>query len=1221
MKYKLQVLVLLSFLVSVVAHAQFGPGRGAGNALSIDSGGHAVMTNMAALSNNFTFEAWIRVPEITGFQTILSRGGGSDAGSASDYALQVTADRKLALFAVGAWHSSPQVLPPNQWMHVAVSFDGGFKRFFVNGAVAGVVASPGQLAGLGPEQPLYIGRQGSACNCNFFAGEIDEVRIWNVTRSFSEIADWSNRSLIGNEPGLVAYYRFDEFVFAAEARDSSAQGRGGSLVGSATRVGSGARILSDVPRIESFFVTQMVSNEVILEGKVSAVGWDTGAWYEYRSTTGFAATTTARLLTRFETNSSFSVLLANLPTGTYEARLWATNAAGTNASTVGAFTIVQPPPGFSNALALSSIGHVTVTNPPVLSDAFTFEAWVRLPDTNGYYTILSRGPGVSSSSPTDYIFQVQPGGQVALFAIGAWDDSVIPLVIPGEWTHLAVTFDGATKRVYRNGVPVGGAARAGALQPLDPAEPLYLGRQGSACHCNFFNGEMEDVRVWNVARSEQEIRSNLNQPLVSAPPGLVAYYRFDEPTPGFAADSSGQDRLGLITGPHSWAPSGAGLVDRAPIIVSFTRARTEADAVLHSTILTGGPHTIAWYEWGTNGVFSFSSVAYEIPAGLAVTNLPPFTLVTPSNWVARVTASNALGVATAEIHIDVPNPLFIREPIEGLLGGSESSVAWGDFDGDDRLDFLVVSFSLANGWSGQLWRNTGTGFSDVTATVFPAGEFAGLRGGAVECADYNRDGRLDFLVTGSTSQGTPVSQLWRNTVAGFTNVTASEFSGSGLPGVVTRDISWCDYDSDGRPDLLLSSTGNPQPIVQLWRNTGQGFIEVSATTFGGAGLPGLELSDAAWGDYDNDGRVDLFRMGQADGVPISQLWRNTGHGFTNVTATAFPPSGVLDLRIGSVAWGDFDNDGLLDFIQTGMTRSDFTVQLWKNTGAGFVNVTQSLFRDGTLTGVFGGSVEWGDYDNDGRLDFLLTGSTTATERLAQLWRNTPTGFVHVPIADLPGVTDGDAAWGDYDQDGRLDFLMVGNNNTFTGTGQFWRNLTLNANSPPTAPTGLAMTTTANGVMFSWNAATDAQTPASGLSYNVRAGTTPGGAELLASHVNPVTGFRRVPAPGNAQMRRFLFLNGVTNGQPIYWSVQAVDTAFAGGPWADEASGASIPHLAVTVTPSGLTRVSWTPPTSGWLLQQNSDLTPTGWRDAPTGETNPATIPATGASRFFRLRLP
>src|SRR6185369_14954134 len=76
---------------------------------------------------------------------------------------------------------------------------------------------------------------------------------------------------------------------------------------------------------------------------------------------------------------------------------------------------------------------------------------------------------------------------------------------------------------------------------------------------------------------------------------------------------------------------------------------------------------------------------------------------------------------------------------------------------------------------------------------------------------------------------------------------------------------------------------------QLWRNTGSGFTNVTATAV--PGLPEVYASSAAWGDYDNDGRLDLLITGALnphDDYGISQIWRNTGTGLTNVTATVAP---------------------------------------------------------------------------------------------------------------------------------------------------------------------------------------------------------------------------------------------------------------------------------------------------------------------------------------------
>ena len=99
------------------------------------------------------------------------------------------------------------------------------------------------------------------------------------------------------------------------------------------------------------------------------------------------------------------------------------------------------------------------------------------------------------------------------------------------------------------------------------------------------------------------------------------------------------------------------------------------------------------------------------------------------------------------------------------------------------------------------------------------------------------------------------------------------------------------------------------------------------------------------------------------------------------------------------------------------------------------------------------------------------------------------------------------------------------------------------------------------------------------------------------------------------------LTGLTNGQTVYWSVQAVDTAFAGGPFATETSVVTIPQL--TITPSTATNaiVSWSPPTWGWHLEETPALNPAAWSSSASGELNPVSVNVTNAAQFYRLVNP
>ena len=135
--------------------------------------------------------------------------------------------------------------------------------------------------------------------------------------------------------------------------------------------------------------------------------------------------------------------------------------------------------------------------------------------------------------------------------------------------------------------------------------------------------------------------------------------------------------------------------------------------------------------------------------------------------------------------------------------------------------------------------------------------------------DANGDGHLDIVVMGQTGSGL-ATQIALNDGSGT-------FSDSGaaddlLSSAQDGSIAVGDYDSDGDPDLLLSGLGAGfSPIVQLAENNGGTFVDGGAAD---ANLPIISDDGAAWGDYDNDGDVDLLLSGQTNAGAISKIFRN-----------------------------------------------------------------------------------------------------------------------------------------------------------------------------------------------------------------------------------------------------------------------------------------------------------------------------------------------------------
>ncbi len=385
----------------------------------------------------------------------------------------------------------------------------------------------------------------------------------------------------------------------------------------------------------------------------------------------------------------------------------------------------------------------------------------------------------------------------------------------------------------------------------------------------------------------------------------------------------------------------------------------------------------------------------------------------------------------------------------GLPGLAYSSVAWGDLDGDGRRDLLLTGSDTAFNNFSAIMKNSGSGLlTNINAGI------PGLSSSAVAWGDMDNDGKPDLLLTGLTgidANNFPifVSQVWRNLGNGtFTNLNVP------LPGVDTGAVAWGDFDNDGWFDILITGYMRTGPVSQVWRNLGNGsFSNINAT------LTSVLYSSVARADFDGDGAVDILLTGTTNGFlggAISQVWRNLGQGtFTNLNVT------LPAVSQGSVAVADYDADGRPDILITGYSSAGPIAQVWRNRGGGsFSNLNLSL------PGVYQSSVAWADFDNDGKLDFVLTGSDSNSVPISQVWRNTGNGAFTNFLAALPGVRSGSAAWGDFDNDGKLDLVLTGlSSNSVPVTHAFRNGTPMRGSSAPRIAGGNALVS--GGFRFSF----------------------------------------------------------------------------------------------------------------------------------------------------------
>ncbi|WP_199249247.1 VCBS repeat-containing protein [[Phormidium] sp. ETS-05] len=219
---------------------------------------------------------------------------------------------------------------------------------------------------------------------------------------------------------------------------------------------------------------------------------------------------------------------------------------------------------------------------------------------------------------------------------------------------------------------------------------------------------------------------------------------------------------------------------------------------------------------------------------------------------------------------------FTEDTAVSLPGVSYASVAWADYNGDGKQDFLLTGQTDSGTAISKLYQNTGNGFTEDTAVSLP-----GVSNGSVAWADYNGDGKQDFLLTGYTNSG-GISKLYQNTGSGFTEDTTVS-----LPVVSNGSVAWADYNGDGKQDFLL--TGNY--ISKLYKNTGNGFIQDTSVA-----LPGVSNDSVAWADYNGDGKQDFLLTGYLQaGSPISKVYQNTGNGFVEDTSVRLPGVNVASV--------------------------------------------------------------------------------------------------------------------------------------------------------------------------------------------------------------------------------------------------------------------------------------------------------------------------------------
>ena len=434
-------------------------------------------------------------------------------------------------FAVGDGSQNTLVtaasaIQPGEWYHVAGVLNGNNMELFLNGISVGTNTTP--LTPSMNNDPIVLGKASTTSGVErFFNGQMDQLRVWNTARTANDIRSNMHINLVGNEAGLAAYYDFDTgdaggintgLTTLTDLTSNALDGTLNTFMLSASTsnwVASGAQ--HGLPNAPSNLITTEVSgNRIDLD-------WDDNSFDE-----------TDFIIERSDGDNTNFVQIgmseADAPTfvdasvssgNGYFYRVKARGDNGDSGYSNEKFGSTITLPG--NALDFDGVNdHVIAPHSGLSPSEITVELWMRMQPTETTPQMLVQngvlGVGIfvnrfNSSGNVLAVFDANSGNNSAA------DETTIS-VNDGVWHHIAATNDGSTTRVYIDGV-----LSATHAEPIvDLVSDMFLGSNGGTIE--FFDGEMDELRFWDVARSQSQIQNNMSNTMAGNEPNLAALLSF-----------------------------------------------------------------------------------------------------------------------------------------------------------------------------------------------------------------------------------------------------------------------------------------------------------------------------------------------------------------------------------------------------------------------------------------------------------------------------------------------------------------------------------------------------------------------------------------------------------------------------------------------------------------------------------------------------------------------
>lgn len=394
-------------------------------------------------------------------------------------------------------------------------------------------------------------------------------------------------------------------------------------------------------------------------------------------------------------------------------------------------------------------------------------------------------------------------------------------------------------------------------------------------------------------------------------------------------------------------------------------------------------------------------------------------LVVGTKYYYRVRATNAAGASPYSDEIFIyPASQYNFDPIVNLPAKmfftTSSGGAWGDVDGDGIEDLVTgtATDTLNRTLAPIIFKGDGKGqFSKFNITELQGENTGDYRMTSV--IDVNNDGRNDLYFSRMSN---PDILLIRNANGSWSKSFVQKPANSGIP-----TSAWVDIDNDGDLDLICAFAIASASDVKIFKNDGNGNLSEFTNSEIVTSTTGF-TQDLEFADFDNDGLVDVLKLNRNTlSTARSVLYKNAGGGnFKAVLGSVFETVRAANR---TASWGDYDNDGDLDVFTsaTSLTAGNSN-RLFKNNGDGtFSEVIGSAMTEQIVT--YGSA--WADIDNDTDLDLMIT--TSSSNRI--YFNNGDGTFTKSTKDELFSNPNMGKLYGlsmaDVDDDGFLDFYIGG----------------------------------------------------------------------------------------------------------------------------------------------------------------------------------------------------